>query len=117
MKSSPAFLASALLALCVQGCMTAETLSHNDELAEHGTVYSGFRKDFRGVFGNEYGPDALILWPVCICDMPLSLAADTIMLPYTIPKAHSMQPYPIQPPASDSEFLPVPEPAHPYHGD
>jgi uncharacterized protein YceK len=71
--------------------MTVETPANSDETQEHGFVYSGVRKDFRGAFGDEYGPDAIILWPISIVDMPLSLAADTVVLPYTIPKAHSMQ--------------------------
>ena len=86
-----ALLASVLLAPCLQGCMTIETLAHSDETQGHGFVYSGVRKDFRGAFGDEYGPDAAILWPISICDMPLSAAADTLVLPYTIPKAHSVQ--------------------------
>ena len=86
---------SALLALWLQGCMTALTLADSDERAGHGFVYSGVRKDFRGAFGDEYGPDQRLLsWPASIIDMPLSLAADTVVLPYTIPKAHSVNSQP-----------------------
>ena len=83
---------SALLAPWLQGCMSIVTLADSDETKQHGFVYSGVRKDFRGAFGDEYGPDQRILsWPSSIIDMPLSLAADTLVLPYTIPKAHSVQ--------------------------
>jgi uncharacterized protein YceK len=78
-----------LLALCLQGCMTAQTVfDPQEEDLPHGFIYSGVRKDFRCAFGNELSVHAAPIWPVLIVDMPLSLAGDTIVLPYTLSKTN-----------------------------
>ena len=70
--------------------MTAQTVFNPfEEDVPHGFVYSGVRKDFRCAFGNELSVHAgPFIWPVLIVDMPLSLAVDTIVLPYTVFKSN-----------------------------
>ncbi len=53
-------------------------------------VYAGTRLDWRDIALEDcecdpFGAVAhLILWPVFVIDLPLSMAADTLLLPYTL---------------------------------
>jgi uncharacterized protein YceK len=61
-------------------------------------VYSGVRFDYRGAFDDQYMQHALFLKPVCVLDMPLSAAADTLFLPYTAIKGRYAEPSSESPP-------------------
>lgn len=70
--------------LMCSGCGTIITLSDMDkEGTKHGLVYSGIRFDCRGAFDPAYMQHIPFGKPLCVIDMPLSLVADTVVLPYT----------------------------------
>jgi len=86
-----AMLILSLLSLLSSGCGTIMTLSSNKhEFAQNRKyIFSGVRQGYWLVFGS----DAEFIHPVLkaggIADLPFSAVADTLCLPYTIPKAIS----------------------------
>ena len=72
-----------LAASCIAGCGTIKTLvAHPRETDYRHSVFGGVREDTACIRHARRGPaGALILIPVV--DLPFSLVADTIVLPYT----------------------------------
>ena len=86
----PAALLCMVVALSLTGCGTVMTLSQNKnvrpELRRY--VYGGVRTDYWviSVSGGVYGGQPVFKC-LTVLDLPLSAAADTVCLPYTIPRA------------------------------
>jgi len=69
------------------GCGTILSLRNVDREGElHGLVYGGVRLDYRLAFDEDYLGHVPLLKPVFALDIPLSLAGDTLALPYTAAK-------------------------------
>ena len=79
------------------GCGTTVTLQNSEKFES--LIYSGVREDYKmlGEFGGDDGffPQVgriILFLPInlfFLIDLPLSMIADTVMLPYTIPKSSS----------------------------
>lgn len=88
-------LASVVVALAAQGCGTILTVSNWDRQgSKHALVYSGVRFDYSCAFDEERLQHAVFLKPFCVLDLPLSLAGDTVVLPYTAIKGRYGEPTP-----------------------
>ena len=58
----------------------------------HGLIYGGIRLDYHLAFDEDYLGHVPLLKPVFALDMPLSLAGDTLVLPYTAIKRRYASP-------------------------
>jgi uncharacterized protein YceK len=75
------------LAVHLTGCGTLLSLTNVDRDGElHGLVYGGVRLDARCAFDPDYCGHILFAKPFFALDIPVSLAADTVALPYTATK-------------------------------
>ena len=72
-----------LAAVFTSGCMTIDT--QRDADYDGPQVYSGFRKDVN-LFSQAFISFAIGWVALTAVDMPFSLVADTVLLPWTIPK-------------------------------
>ncbi|MDD2235771.1 MAG: YceK/YidQ family lipoprotein [Kiritimatiellae bacterium] len=84
-----------LICLLLAGCGTIMTLRDDRDPKERTYVYSGVRMDcfvVKEIFDPEtvYFLPKWIALPFVVVDVPLSACADTVCLPYTIPKAISV---------------------------
>jgi len=86
MKLLLLILSFVLVGSLASGCATVLTLADRQYLEESHLVYSGIRLDgetFITPFYHE-GHRQHWIWPtLAFFDMPLSLVADTVVLPYT----------------------------------
>lgn len=93
-RNHKAILMLLVIPLASTGCGTIMTLSSNrsEFPQKRKYVFAGVRTDSWAAFGSE-ADDVLPLWVrgMIVLDIPFSAAADTICLPYTIPKALSAE--------------------------
>ena len=74
-----------LFCIVLSGCGTLITLTDLDnEGTRFGLTFGGVRFDCRGAFDDDYMQHFPIGVPLCIIDLPLSLAGDAIVLPGTL---------------------------------
>ncbi len=93
-----------ILVLAGSGCGTMTTLRLAQENAKVEPIYGGVRTDINCIFGvkpeggkKSTGWDDLtdmVAKPCSIVDLPLSLAADTLLLPYAIVLTLNQRPKP-----------------------
>lgn len=83
-------LALALLTLA-SGCGTIASFAI-DETDRRAEPFGGVRMDARVI--DAMGRDALWLCGLCVLDMPLSLVADVVLLPYTSLRTPDPEPEP-----------------------
>jgi uncharacterized protein YceK len=86
----------AILICSTCGCGTFTCLNLDSENPRVETIYGGVRTDVNCIVGNrvtpkgklvdwDFGPAGQCVLKTCsVIDLPLSLAADTLLLPYTI---------------------------------
>lgn len=85
---------SILFTVCISifGCASIE---YTFNKPEYDMVYVGTRKEAEFIAGtvgslvaNEPGNWGVLILPVALFDFPMSIVADTLLLPYTITNSH-----------------------------